>query len=118
MEQNPEYIFTSHLGSNSKAGFETEDVSGAAESVLIISNQTEFSQVDAIKNGKVYYIDNFLVGGGGLNPIGAAYLGKLLHPEEFKDIDPDELLKEYLAFYSKETEPRGVFLYPPLEERA
>ena len=35
-----------------------------------------------------------------------------------KDIDPDELLKEYLAFYSKETEPKGVFLYPPLEERA
>lgn len=116
IEQNPEYIFTSHLGSNSKAGFETEDTSGAAESVQAISNQTEFSELDAIKNDNVYYIDNFLVGGGGLNPIGAAYLGKLLHPEEFKEIDPYELLREYLAFYSKETEPKGVFLYPPLDD--
>jgi iron complex transport system substrate-binding protein len=103
------------LNPNSKAGFETEDVSGAAKSVQAISNQTEFSELDANKNGKVYYINNFLVGGGGLNPIGAAYLGKLLHPEEFKEIDPDELLREYLAFYSKETEPKGVFLYPFLE---
>ena len=117
MEQNPEYIFTSYLNPNSNAGFETEDVSGAAESVQAISNQTEFSELDAIKNGNVYYIDNFLVGGGGLNPIGAAYLGKLLHPEEFEEIKPDELLREYLAFYSTETEPKGVFLYPSLEER-
>ncbi|HNQ52994.1 ABC transporter substrate-binding protein, partial [Methanothrix soehngenii] len=117
MEQNPEYIFTSYLNPNSNAGFETEDVSGAAESVQAISNQTEFSELDAIKNGNVYYIDNFLVGGGGLNPIGAAYLGKLLHPEEFEEIKPDELLREYLAFYSTETEPKGVFLYPFLEEQ-
>jgi len=116
IKENPEYIFTSYLDANYKAGFETDDTSGVALSVQGIMNTTELSMVDAIKNGNVYYINNLLMRGGGMNLIGAALLGKLMYPEEYKEINPTELLREYMAFFDKDhniQEGRGVFLYPP-----
>ncbi len=79
-----------------------------------ILDTNELANVDAIKNGNVYYIDNFLVGGGGLNIVGAAFLGKLWHPEEFKDINPIEILQEYMEFYNSnlDVNTNGVFIYP------
>jgi len=114
--KNPQFIVSSYLDPNSNAGFETDDISGAQMTVEAILNTDELAHVDAIKNGNVYYIDNFLVGGGGLNLVGAAFLGKLWHPEEFKDIDPMEILGEYMAFYDSDfdVDAQGVFMYPPL----
>jgi len=116
IKSNPEYIITSYLDTNSSAGFETDDVSGAQGTINMIQGTKELAKVDAIKNDRVYYIDNYLVGGGGLNLVGAAFLGKLWHPDEFKDIDPEEILQEYMAFYGSNfdsKEVNGVFFYPP-----
>jgi len=118
IKSNPSYIISSYLDPNSTAGFETDDISGAQMTVDMILNTKELGQVDAIKNNNVYYIDNYLVGGGGLNLVGAVFLGKLLHPEEFKDIDPMEILQEYMNFYDSDfdvADDTGVFLYPPLK---
>lgn len=118
IESNPDYIISSYLDSNSSAGFETDDISGAQMTVDMILNTKELEQVNAIKDKNVYYIDNYLVGGGGLNLVGAAFLGKLWHPEEFKDIDPMEILREYMAFYDSgfdAEQDTGVFLYPFLK---
>jgi len=114
LSRNPDFIVSNYLDSNSTAGFETSDVSGAKMTVDEILNTRELANVDAIKNGNVYYIDNFLVGGGGLNLVGAAFLGKLWHPEEFKDLDPMEILKEYMEFYDSnfDVDKQGVFMYP------
>lgn len=118
IKSNPSYIISSYLDPNSTAGFETDDISGAQMTVDMILNTKELGQVDAIKNNNVYYIDNYLVGGGGLNLVGAVFLGKLWHPEEFKDIDPMEILQEYMNFYDSDfdvADDTGVFLYPPLK---
>lgn len=115
IKENPEYIFTTYLDANYKAGFETDDTSGAALSVQSIMNITELSKIDAIKNGNVYYINNMLTCGGGMNLIAAALLGKQMYPEEYKEINPTELLREYMAFFDRDhniQEGRGVFLYP------
>lgn len=113
LSSNPQFIISNYLDANNTAGFETSDVSGAKMTVDEILNTKELANVNAIKNGNVYYIDNFLVGGGGLNLIGAAFLGKLWHPEEFKDIDPSEMLKEYMEFYDSNYDENapGVFMY-------
>jgi iron complex transport system substrate-binding protein len=117
VNSNPQYIISSALDANSLAGFETDNTSGAKGTVDAILNTTELAQVDAIKKGNVYFISNRLVGGGGLNIIAAAFLGKLWHPEEFKDIDPMEILQEYMEFYDSDFDvsTQGVFLYPSLE---
>lgn len=109
---NPQFIVIRHQDADS--GFESDNVSGAQIIVDTILNTEELAHVDAIKNGNVYYIDNFLVGGGGLNIVGAAFLGKLWHPEEFEDIDPMEILQEYLSFYDSnfDVSTQGVFMYP------
>jgi iron complex transport system substrate-binding protein len=116
--KNPQFILSNYLDANSTAGFETADVSGAKTTVDAILNTTELARVDAITNGNVYYIDNFLVGGGGLNIVAAAFLGKLWHPEEFKDIDPMKMLQEYMEFYDSNFDAsiRGVFMYPSLAD--
>jgi len=116
---SPQFIVSNYLDANSVAGFETDDVSGAKATVDAVLNTTELAHVDAIKNGNVYYIDNFLVGGGGLNLVGAAFLGKLWHPEEFKDIDPTEILQEYMEFYDSnfDVSTRGVFMYPSVGDQ-
>ena len=111
-------MVSNYLDANSTAGFETADTSGAKMTVDAILNTKELANVDAIKNGNVYYIDNFLVGGGGLNIVGAAMLGKLWHPDEFKDIDLMEILQEYMEFYDSnfDVSTQGVFMYPSLAD--
>lgn len=118
LSNNPQFMVSNYLDANSTAGFETADISGAKMTVDAILNTKELANVDAIKNGNVYYIDNFLVGGGGLNIVGAAMLGKLWHPEEFKDIDPMEILQEYMEFYDSnfDASTKGVFMYPSLAD--
>jgi len=115
---DPQFIISSALDANSLAGFETADVTGAKMTVDAILNTTELTQVDAIKNGNVYFISNRLVGGGGLNIVAAAFLGKLWHPEEFKDVDPMEILQEYMEFYDSnfDVSTQGVFMYPSLAD--
>jgi iron complex transport system substrate-binding protein len=117
IKEDPDYIFTAYLDSNSLAGFETDNTTGASMSVQNIMNLSAISNVMAVRNHHVYYIDNYLVGGGGLNLVGAAFMGKAMHPDEFKDVDPREILKEYTAFYNSDFNPekdQGVFIYPPL----
>jgi hypothetical protein len=108
-----------NYGISTNSGFETDDVSGAKTVVDAILNTTELANVDAVKNGNVYFISGRLIGGGGLNIVAAAFLGKLWHPVEFKDINPKEILREYLAFYDSNFDvdtQQGVFIYPPLPD--
>ena len=117
VEQNPEYMISNYIGS-AIAGYETDDTSGAAEKVQELLNRPELAEADAIKKGNVYYLDNNLVGGGGNSVIGAAYMGKLFHPDLFKDIDPQAIHQEYVDKFCHiefDVTNHGVFIYPPLE---
>ena len=82
-------------------------------------NRPELAEVDAIKNGNVYYVDNYLVGGGGNSVIGAAYMGKLFHPDLFEDVDPQAIHQEYVDRFCHidfDVSEHGVFVYPLPEE--
>ncbi len=118
VEQNPEYMISNYIG-GAIAGYETDDPSGAAGKVQELMNRPELAEVDAIKNGNVYYVDNYLVGGGGNSVIGAAYMGKLFHPDLFEDVDPQAIHQEYVDRFCHidfDVSEHGVFVYPLPEE--
>jgi iron complex transport system substrate-binding protein len=57
-------------------------------------NRTGFDMIDAIRNKRVYVLQSDMF----YSPravVGLVYLAKILYPEEFTDIDPDTIVKEY-----------------------
>ena len=78
------------------------------------------ANVNAVKNGHVYLFDNMgLTYGGGNFPIGAAYMGQVLQPELFRDIDHQAIHQEYVDKFCHidfDVRERGVFVYPSLVE--
>lgn len=68
---------------------------------------------EAAKNGRVYLVSSKIT----CAPQGAAglyYIAKWLHPELFRDVNPEAVHREMLKkFYGEET--KGVWVYPPLK---
>ena len=59
-----------------------------------ILTRTGFEVLDAIRNKQVYVINSNIIYGP-RSPAGLVYLAKILHPEEFRDLNPADVLKEY-----------------------
>nr|CBH40049.1 putative ABC transporter, solute binding protein [uncultured archaeon] len=117
VEQNPDFIIKSVSGGKGLTGYEIDDQSEVVTARREILNLPELAHVDAVKKDHVYMVDNSLVGGGGAFPIGAAYLGKVLHPDLFEDIDPQAIHQEYVdkfCYIDFDVYEQGVFIYPPL----
>lgn len=53
-----------------------------------------FESLNAIKEKNVYVLNGELIYGP-RSPAGLMYLAKALHPEEFSDVNPDDVLKQY-----------------------
>lgn len=78
-----------------------------------IMHRPGLSEVDAVKNGKVYIFNSVLTSELG-SIVGIAYFAKWFHPELFKDIDPEIIHKElFQKFYGIELE--GTWVYPSSE---
>jgi iron complex transport system substrate-binding protein len=75
-----------------------------------IAARPELANTTAAKNGEVYTM-SFDIAGGARKVFGPMYLAKILYPEQFKDFDPDAVLKEYLETYLGRTW-QGVYVYP------
>jgi len=61
-------------------------------------------------NGKVFIICTDLQGAG-KRPAGLPYLAKVFHPELFKDLQPEFVLKEYYEKWQGVPD-QGVYIYP------
>ena len=59
-----------------------------------VSERSGFDTLSAVKNNQVFVINGDLTYGP-RSPAGLVYLAKALHPNEFTDISPGEVLKEY-----------------------
>jgi len=78
-----------------------------------ITHRPGLSEVDAVKNGKVYIFNSALTSELG-SIVGIAYFAKWFHPELFEDIDPESVHKElFQKFYGIELE--GTWVYPSSE---
>lgn len=118
VEQNPQFIIICAPSWEVTASYETDDPSNLAKYRSEVMNRSELANVDAVKNNRVYVLDGNVFEGAGRNVVAIAFLGKLFHPDLFKDIDPQAILQEYtndiwkIDFNVKE---HGAFVYPPYE---
>ena len=117
IEQNPEIIIRGVICQAGSCSYETDDPSEMASWRQEILDRPELANVDAVKNKRVYALDNNWMSGGGNTIIGTAYMAKLFHPDLFNDIDPQTVHQEYVDKNHIDFNVRehGVFFYPPLE---
>lgn len=112
LEQNPEAVIFSDYTADKMVGFSVDNLKAAEEFVGEVKNNKVFSKTDAAKNGRIYVVDNQLVGGD-KTYLGALYLAKHLYPEQSKKIDPDKVLKEYFEQWLG-ISFKGQWFYPPV----
>ena len=116
-KENPQYIFKG-VGSWD-SGYDIDNSSKMAAFHEQVTNRTELANVDAIKNNNVYCMSFWILSGSGNNIIGAAYLAKLLHPDLFKDIDPQAIHQEYVDKFCHidfDVKKNGTFVYPSYDQ--
>ncbi len=79
-----------------------------------VTGRPELSNVSAVKNGNVY-IQSADVFFGGRYFLSIIYLAKWLHPDLFKDLNPEAIHQEYLTKFQGldyDLSKQGVFVYP------
>ncbi|WP_321428869.1 ABC transporter substrate-binding protein [uncultured Methanolobus sp.] len=103
--RNPDFIFK---GSNE--GYYLENTTLCEDTVQEIMSRGELSGTTAVQNDDVYFI-SFDVAGGARKKFGPMYLAKELYPDLYTDMDPDDILKEYLETY-QDLDYQGVYIYP------
>ncbi|MFA4859767.1 ABC transporter substrate-binding protein [Methanoregula sp.] len=77
-----------------------------------IRNRSGIGNTSAVKNGRVYIISNDIVYGPRAI-IGAMYLAKILHPEQFSDIRPEKMLDDYAGDFAPGTNTTQC-MYPQI----
>ena len=112
--QNPDIIVKAMW----KSGYHVEDTTGMKAIREEIMNRPELANVNAVKNGNVYGISADLAGSGMQGFVSAAYMAKWLHPNLFKDLDPEAIHQEYIDRFIRidYDVKRGAFFYPPFED--
>jgi iron complex transport system substrate-binding protein len=116
VKQNPQFIIICAPSWDVTASYETDDNYNLIKYRNEIMNRSELANVDAIKNKRVYVLDGNIYEGAGRNVIGIAYLGRLFHPDLFRDVDPEEIQQEYtenIWHINFDVRRHGSFVYPP-----
>jgi len=102
-ERNPDVIIFQKSGKNNTL----EDLVETRDEIL---SRPGLSDVDAVKDGRVYVVTSGIMGGAP-SIISDLYFAKWFHPDLFEDIDPEEVHEELTReFFGLELE--GAYVYP------
>lgn len=114
ISKNPQVILKMTFNTYIPAsGYDAENTTQVAAKIKDIENRTGWSNIDAVKDGRVYIISS---DASSIHPsIFNSYVAKWLHPDLFKDMDPVEIHKEWLQKFLG-IDFKGVYAYPLLEE--
>ncbi|RQW78160.1 MAG: hypothetical protein EHM14_12680, partial [Methanothrix sp.] len=109
LKENPDVIVKSLAPSSGSAGWNsTEEAAGILQKY--IEGRPGWSNLDAVKNNRIYLISTEIAWGPDAI-VGDAYYAKWLNPT--LDIDPEKIYKEYLVQFMGLEYPEGVVLgYP------
>jgi len=121
IERDPEIILAGVIvydHGKCVTGYGVDDLTILKESRGNIMSRPELEKVSAVTNEEVYIINNWIVDGQS-QFIGMAYMAKWLHPDLFKDLDPQAIHQEYLDRFQGidfDVCEHGVWVYPPLKD--
>jgi len=116
VSQDPDVIIGMILSGEGKTGYSSNDttIEWMRQFRDKLLNDSAIRATKAGKEGRV-----FLMWGdfnsGPHHAAGTAFLAKYLHPDLFKDLKPESILKEYFEQWQK-VPYRGCYIYPPLNE--
>lgn len=113
LQQNPSAIVIGTYGEN-ELGYNATSLSNTEKLLGDIANHKVFEKTVAAKEKRVYIISTELLGGD-KTYLGALYMAKWFYPEQFKDLDPDKVLKEYFEKWL-DIPFQGKWAYPPASE--
>lgn len=112
IEQNPSIVLLEPI-TRGDSGYDVNNLTAVETKLKGFTNITGFSNIDAVKNQRVYAISISIFSN---NPwIGTVYLAKLLHPGLFQDLNPRAVHQEYLKKFLHldfDISNQGLFLYP------
>jgi len=114
VEQDPDVIVKTVTCTPGLCGCDvnsSEEMDKLRETVM---NRSGWSNLTAMKTGRVYLIDFDLVGSTA-NFVGATYMAKWLYPDLFADLDPKAIHQEYLTRFQRldcDLDECGVFVCP------
>jgi iron complex transport system substrate-binding protein len=112
--RNPEVILH-HPGMVYVSGYQVDDVTALREKREEIMDRPGFSAIEAVESGRVYTLDSNIVLNA-MYPVGVSYYAKWFYPEEFAELDPNEIHQEYLTRFLRidyDLDNHGVFVYHP-----
>jgi iron complex transport system substrate-binding protein len=108
----------SGTGVSKSFGYQATDPVHASEEadaiITDIKNIDVYADSDAVKNNNVY-LQHWQLANNPKAFIGTAYLAKWLHPDLFKDLDPEQIHQEYLTRFigsDYNLKNTGIFGYP------
>lgn len=110
--ENPDYIIYDETDYNA-SGYENTDPTTIAQNIEKLKSIPGFNTINAVKNNHVYGIPKSLLSGN--TWLGTIYIAPLIHPELFKDLDPDTIHQEYLKKFlgiDFDVKKDGIFVYP------
>lgn len=110
LEKNPDIVILPTFEEKGVLGYEVEDYTNAAKSRDIVLNNPVTEKTNAGKNKKVYVM-SAKIQQSCMTTLGTIYLAKWLYPESFKDINPDQILKEYFEKWLR-VPFKGKWAYP------
>ncbi|MCK4734686.1 MAG: ABC transporter substrate-binding protein, partial [Methanophagales archaeon] len=116
LERDPEIIIGQASGYNTRAGgYETDDESEMKKYYDEILALSGIGNLAAVNNSRVHIIQADSAGGLAYL-VGLAYHAKWFHPEQFRDLDPQEIHQEYIDKFCDidfDVREHGVFVYHP-----
>jgi iron complex transport system substrate-binding protein len=110
VQENPAIIFTW----SSPGGYSVTNDTQMRDMWTSIVEAPELCQVSAAKDEKVYLLTTEITS----RPrwfVSLAHLAKWFHPDQFSDLDPEAIHKEYLEKFQR-VDYQGTFVYPDRSE--
>jgi iron complex transport system substrate-binding protein len=111
ISQNPEVVIKTLGNSNGYAQVDASVFNSRRDAIM---HRPAWGNVPAVANRRVHVMDGSIwVGPRAI--IGIAYMAKWIHPNLFRDFDPEALHHEFIEKFEN-LEYRGVFVSDPLPE--
>jgi iron complex transport system substrate-binding protein len=112
--RNPEVAI--FAAGNTYCGYDTNDASALSAFREDFLNSSNFAEINAVMNERVYIINfpHFIVGGAsGL--LASANIAKWVYPDLFDDLDPQSIQQEFVTRFQHldfDVREHGAFTYP------